>query len=593
VERLIRGGHHITGIFHLAGALDDRIIARQDLESLQRVMRPKVDAAWHLHELSSSFELPLSVFTLFSSTSGLFGNRGQANYCAANSCLDALAHHRRALGLPAQSIQWGPWAEQGMAKGVLQRLSRVGMGAFTNDLALRVLGLCLCRWRDAKPVLALMPVDLSVYLSWSAQQDRQRPTNNTAVVFERLVDREAVTERDDGRQGSDGLTLAARWSGLSPSELREEVLSVVSHEARRVLPAAAAGDNDSIATHTPLADLGMDSLSTLDFQAALSDALQVSLPATFLHDYPSINAIISYCIGKFEEAEQQESLQVSQLHPCLLEVNFRAGDDVRPLLFLIHDVSGTMLTLLPLARALSGEFSVYALRAMGLEKGETPLESVEAIAKLYADVIQSVQPEGPYKVCGFSFGALVAYQTCIELRDRRCDIAVCALIDGFIPMEARQLSHSYLTWQLGVIIAQYFRRPAFVGLEELAALGEELDNYIDYINDKAVQAGIYPTYGHDRRKRMLNVQFWLSRALSLYTPPPYSGSVTVFRATKRAAYSCGARTTYVEFLPPIMEAADVRVYQCEGDHYSMMQQPCVRELSEILRNVLNETLTRS
>ncbi|MBU3870285.1 SDR family NAD(P)-dependent oxidoreductase, partial [Streptomyces sp. 4503] len=153
--------HPLTAVIHTAGVLDDGVIASLTPDRMAHVLRPKVDAAWNLHELTQDADL--SAFVLFSSAAGVFGGAGQGNYAAANAFLDALAQHRTAQGLPATSLAWGLWAESGGMAGdldeaELDRLRRGGVAAITADQGQELFD--LADTAD-EALLVPMPLDLA------------------------------------------------------------------------------------------------------------------------------------------------------------------------------------------------------------------------------------------------------------------------------------------------------------------------------------------------------------------------------------------------------------------------------------------------
>jgi myxalamid-type polyketide synthase MxaE and MxaD len=150
----------LCGVFHCAGVLDDGIVIKLNRERLHAVMKPKVEGAWNLHRLTAS--LSLDHFVLFSSAASLLGSPGQANYSAANAYLDALAHYRHGLSLPALSVNWGPWAEIGLAAAQEnrgRRLAAQGLGSLTPEQGIRALELLLGQ-ANAPPAIAVLPFNL-------------------------------------------------------------------------------------------------------------------------------------------------------------------------------------------------------------------------------------------------------------------------------------------------------------------------------------------------------------------------------------------------------------------------------------------------
>ncbi|WP_146060543.1 type I polyketide synthase, partial [Amycolatopsis sp. CA-128772] len=153
----IPAAHPLSAVVHAAGVLDDGLVATLDADRLAKVLAPKADAAWHLHELTRDREL--DAFVLFSSLAGTLGAAGQANYAAANAFLDALAQERRDAGLPAVSLAWGPWDGGGMAGGAGGRFARLGIPALTEAEGLALFDAALT---TGEPAVAPVRFDLPV-----------------------------------------------------------------------------------------------------------------------------------------------------------------------------------------------------------------------------------------------------------------------------------------------------------------------------------------------------------------------------------------------------------------------------------------------
>ncbi|NRQ38615.1 SDR family NAD(P)-dependent oxidoreductase, partial [Nonomuraea sp. NN258] len=284
----VPAAHPLTAVVHTAGVLDDGALDGLTPERLDAVLRPKADAAWHLHELT--MDLDLAAFVLFSSAAGVIGNQGQGNYAAANAFLDALAAHRRTLGLPATSLAFGLWGVPGGMAGTLDRagLGRIreaGLRPLTPQEGLAAFDAGLAHERA---VLAPVAFDLEAL----------RSRGTLPAVLSGLV----RSTRRRSATGGGGAGLADRLAAL-PAQARAELLAdVVRNEVQAVL---GRPRGEALDPGKPFKALGFDSLAAVELRNRLITATGRRLPATLVFDHPTPAALAAF-LRTVLLAEEQE-----------------------------------------------------------------------------------------------------------------------------------------------------------------------------------------------------------------------------------------------------------------------------------------------
>ena len=253
----------IRGVVHAAGVLHDGLLPKLDAAAMNKVLRPKMVGGWLLHRLLR--EAPLDFFVVFSSAGSLMGQPGQGNYAAANSFLDALAHHRRAQGLTALSINWGAWADLGFAeteggRSLTRRLALLGIRSMPPKRALEVLDRLLRE--DATQMVAL-PVNWNKYHEF-------HPVGTEPPLLSDLANEVAIVSL---RAATPGEKRSAILDAV-PAERAQMLESYVNEQVARVLGLSPS----QLDIQQPLTNLGLDSLMAVELKNRISADLGVNVP---------------------------------------------------------------------------------------------------------------------------------------------------------------------------------------------------------------------------------------------------------------------------------------------------------------------------
>nr|WP_240436405.1 type I polyketide synthase [Streptomyces sporangiiformans] len=454
----------LTAVVHAAGVVDDGTVTSLDAARFDRVLRPKADAAWLLHELTA--ELGLSAFVLFSSAAGTFGSPGQANYASANAFLDGLAAHRRAHGLPATSVAWGLWAENsamtaGLSATDRGRMVRGGMRPLAVADGLALLDAALATDRAA-----LVAMDTG--------------GNHTAV--EALLRSAAQTPAR--RQVGSGVPSApALLGGRDAAERRTVLLALVRERAAAVLGHASA---EGVEADRLFTEQGFDSLTAVELRNQLTAATGLALPPTLLFDFATPEALAAHLdqrlldeadapaqaneqraaaaasgpapraedtlgalfkraceMGKVDQgfellqaaAELRPTFHTPEELPSAPEpIRLAGGDGATPLVcFSSYVALAGVHQYARFASAFRGERDVWALPTQGFATGEALPATFDAVARLQAGAVTRAVGDGPVVLLGSSSGGILALAAARRLQEEGRRPAAVVLLDTYMP----------------------------------------------------------------------------------------------------------------------------------------------------------------
>lgn len=283
----------LAGIIHSAGVLDDGTMMQQTAARFEKVLAPKVAGSWYLHQHSQ--HLPLDFFVLFSSIAAVVGWPGQSNYAAGNAFMDALAAHRQAQGLAALSVNWGPWAEVGMAANLDQRdserMKEAGMYPLSAASGLQGMQRALA-WR--LPQAGIFDLDWSLIF-------KSFPDPARLTLFKDLIDQDTTAT---------GTNLMDQLLALDAAQRSQRL----ADEMALILAEVLGLDNPSaIDPGQSVFEYGMNSLMAIDFKNRLQGKLHAKLPATLVLKHPTVQAMVQFVVQNHLSAPPVPTLAADQI----------------------------------------------------------------------------------------------------------------------------------------------------------------------------------------------------------------------------------------------------------------------------------------
>ncbi|MEQ9620457.1 amino acid adenylation domain-containing protein [Coleofasciculus chthonoplastes] len=564
----------LRGIIHAAGVLDDGVLQKQSWARFETVMAAKVTGSWNLHQLTK--DVPLDLFICFSSAASITGMVGQGNYIAANTFLDTLAHYRRALNLPALSVNWGAWSDVGMAAKLSQeqqlRLAAQGIDLITDSDGFQVLGKLIAE--NATQVTVLPMTDWSKWMGGLPQ---------VPPFYEYL--RSNVAAAPEESTPSFKLELER-----IPASARRDWLT--SHVRGLVGKTLGLKEPEKIELGQRLFDLGLDSLMAIELRSYLQRSLGCNLRSTLLFDYPTLEALVDYlAIAVLGLAELTPTSPNSKSDYCSTLVAIQPHGN-KPPLFCLPGILGNVFELEPLARYLGNQQPFYGLRSLGLDEDIEPYTNMADIAAHQIKSIQEIQPHGPYFLAGHSFGGKVAFEIANQLQAQGQEVSLLAIMDIQVPVAEHE--KDAIHWhdsKYMISLARMFESSLEQDLNLPSSLDSlSLDEQINLLLLALKKVG--QVFGEIELKRLFQVYKANMQAMTQYVPSQvYPNSITLLRASEIHPGD--------NFLPDeVMTQQDptwgwsqlcsqpLDVQIVPGNHFTMMMEPQVQSLAQPLKNFL-------
>lgn len=399
----------LGGVLHCAGVLQDGVITSLSERHFQRSFAPKVEGSWNLHQLTR--DMALDMFVLFSSVSAIFDGGGQANYAAANAFMDRLAAHRHAMGLPGLSVNWGGWADVGMAAQLAAHRTAVKTELFLNK-------------EEAFLSLERLLVERRVQGTVCKLGDRLSPANVPLLLSELVK----ASESELGHLSEAERIIA----GHAGNSLEQNMQLLLRKQVAKVL---GLDPDEEINCDEEFVDLGVDSLSMTELKNAVQQALGKNLKMASFFANSTIARFARFLVEQYGSQfgaaarTQDEAGPGRAAERTSIELVKLVDSKARATLFCVPGLNSNVFDYLPMAEACRDKYSLRIAQAA------TDLESLETdIARLAACAIEpmrQIQPAGPYALVGYSYGGVVCLEIASQLRRAGHQVELLMMIDSF------------------------------------------------------------------------------------------------------------------------------------------------------------------
>jgi len=568
----------LRGVIHAAGVLADGVLADMSLEQLDRAMLPKTRGAWNLHAATAG--KPLDFFVMFSSVAAILGSPGQGNYAAGNATLDALAHYRRSQGLPATSINWGPWAGSGMAADTFDKADRqAGIQARGMDLLPADAGLTLLGQLLVADVVQTTVMD--VY--WDALLrvlGSRRPSSLEEMAAEHGGDAEGGAQVDQAFRNQLLEAPASDRVALVRDYIRAELARIMSF------------DPDQLDVEQPLTAFGLDSLMALELKNNLESRLAFNLPMAKLLEGPSIASLavdtVALITGDAAAAtDQQEAADDGTWQPL---VKLRDGSNAPPLV-LLPALGGDVGCYTELVAAMAAERPILAFRPRGMDDPNPPHDDMRTMAADYVAALRQVQPTGPYHIAGWSAGGVVAFAMAEYLVSQDQPVGLLALFDTPLPSIYRDIDADDDARFL-IDMVRFTNRFAGTNIslsaDELSQLSSE-ERFAQALAQARQQGMFPPSVSDEYVHRLVAVGEGMIRASKSYEPRPIDLQVHLFQpATPGGLEDISGHELPDDNGWQSLIGQSIERTTVPGDHFTMMTGAGAKQLAARIDALLGE-----